>query len=750
MDTPIAKPEHTDQVKKGHSGIEHAIKKALTEVITLDYLADPENYIRNGLSIQPNFNIRELSNDENQGNRMSIAHIKCSTLEKTDQKIIRQLFDLIDEQIWDEIIAEAYKEGISNFFKMIRDRRIEALMKNKTLSTFLKQCKDEYSNKRGGKEGYDNEEIGSIIKLNIISQVAKLVWARFWKEAFLVPDETKNDTSKDSEREKIRFSPLCEKYCQLLFANAIHVRKEWGHNINEVFHDGDFFFITDNTRGNMEEYLDALEYLINKEKHNPFWRRNEHWEGNKAWAKKTSQFTDILWALSNEKFWLHHHALEERESLEFSWDILTKKIAEEAKSELEIKIDTYNTHFLNPEKEKELKLSARNKSLASAVEKIIEGKNLTDIIGLRVSTEGIEQSIFNQIQDKVILPRFQEFSSNIKLHPEKFWLKNGESLKIKKIEVDNKKVLNEEQVTALLETLKKASFNAERRVKAPSSFIDEKDWKEKMEEVYPEDCSNKLAFRTFLAFFKQFSGGSKRGSNGSYHDFKFNIEIAILNTEGKQIGERRMEIQFDDINNNQGLANFNIRNIERMVNTQSNLTFDLSLEQIRKITETNLKKMREWAKDKAPTFQTINFWENEESIDLNILKNRRSTKNDAERNKAIIKIINYFIKKGTFLLVCKDLENKKNLPIENWVLKEDALTHAFCDEIHICAVQEISRQMYSYLWTKWNYRIGIYNTKNEWTDKWKGETLRAPLKDITDRINLGKTRYKDQDQTEMV
>lgn len=85
------------------------------------------------------------------------------------------------------------------------------------------------------------------------------------------------------------------------------------------------------------------------------------------------------------------------------------------------------------------------------------------------------------------------------------------------------------------------------------------------------------------------------------------MEIEILDQEGSCKEIRTMEIQFDDTNNNKGLANFNIRNIERTVNTQSNLTFDLSLEQIRKITEANLKKMWKWAKNKSREFQMLDF-----------------------------------------------------------------------------------------------------------------------------------------------
>lgn len=68
-----------------------------------------------------------------------------------------------------------------------------------------------------------------------------------------------------------------------------------------------------------------------------------------------------------------------------------------------------------------------------------------------------------------------------------------------------------------------------------------------------------------------------------------------------------MEVQFDDVNNAEGMANFNIRNCERTVNTQSRLSFDVPLKQVRSIIEYNLKRMQKWAKDKDPKFSIITF-----------------------------------------------------------------------------------------------------------------------------------------------
>lgn len=278
-----------------------------------------------------------------------------------------------------------------------------------------------------------------------------------------------------------------------------------GHNISEIFHDGDYSFITDHAQGKIDEYLDAIDYLISREKYNPFGRRNEQGEGNRAWAKKTSQFVDILRALTNEAFGLHRYVLQESQKLEFEWDTLTKNLSSVAQNKLQDKIDTYNAYFLKNQNEFPLQLSARNKSLPSAVEKIIEGKNLTDVIGLRVSTKGIENSTFDLIEEKVIIPWFQEFSTDIQLHPDHYGVAKGEQLRIGKVQIDNKNVLDEKKIKDLISGLQAAGIEAGKRKKAPSNYIKEEEWTTKMKEIYPEDIANKLKFDTFSAFFKQFS-----------------------------------------------------------------------------------------------------------------------------------------------------------------------------------------------------------------------------------------------------
>lgn len=411
------------------------------------------------------------------------------------------------------------------------------------------------------------------------------------------------------------FSPLCEKYCQVLFFNAIEVWKVWGKTTNQVFHDGDYPFIRNNEQGSMEDYLDAIEYLVSREKYNPFARRNEHGEGNKEWAKKTSQFADILWALTNEVFGLHKKILKGDDRLEFSWDDVTENLLNLSKEKLQNKIDTYNTYFLNAEGGSNLELTYRNKSLASAVEKVIEGKNLTDIIGLRVSTEGIKKSTFELIQEKVIIPWFQEFSTDIQLHPEHYGLEKGEQLRLGKIQIDNKNVLDKQKMEALIFRLKTAGIKTEKRKKAPSNYIEEEEWIHKLKDVYPEDVANKLRFDTFLEFYRLFSGGKKRGSNGDYKDFKFLIEVEVLDQQ-REIEDKKLikvkdkkpiEVQFYDHHNEKDLAKTLFRDMERTGNTRSNLTFDFSLEEFRKNSEEKIKDDARKVRGKSSHFQIINF-----------------------------------------------------------------------------------------------------------------------------------------------
>lgn len=129
-----------------------------------------------------------------------------------------------------------------------------------------------------------------------------------------------------------------------------------------------------------------------------------------------------------------------------------------------------------------------------------------------------------------------------------------------------------------------------------------------------------------------------------------NIDFEVEDPIAKNapISTYHMEVQFDDINNGLGIANYNIRNCERSINTQSRLSFDVPLTQARKIVETNLKKMHEHTKKMDKKFQTITM-EDGSIINLDSFQ-RRTLENSSDFDRAIIKIINYFLQKGTFFL----------------------------------------------------------------------------------------------------
>lgn len=165
---------HTAQTKKSYSGIESIIKKALTEYLTLSRMDEPSKYMCNELSISSNFNIRELNPQENTRDRMNVAHIKSSTLEKTKKNIIFTLFATIDEQVQDQEIASAYKKGIKNFLGNITRNNIDKLWKAPSLRKFLMQYKKEF----------ESEKKEDITSFNIRSQVAKILYAKFGDLAF--------------------------------------------------------------------------------------------------------------------------------------------------------------------------------------------------------------------------------------------------------------------------------------------------------------------------------------------------------------------------------------------------------------------------------------------------------------------------------------------------------------------------------------------------------------------------------------
>ena len=555
---------------------------------------------------------------------------------------------------------------------------------------------------------------------------------KFWEKAF-VKSVTENG------KETIEFSHLCRDYLYVLFYNANAVRKDWGRNLWQVFHDSDYSFITTNEKKDIRKYLKALQYLISRDKHNPYGKRDKEWI--KEWAKKTSQYADVLRALTNNQLQLENinyfspqEEFWKKKDPWFAWDYSTQQIGRIGGWIFNNTIKTHNKFErkgLPP-----FEFSQRNKSLASCVEKVIEGKKLNDIIGFRISMKGVNTDHFEEIK-QIGKQWIKEFATSLEAYPEKY-LKDW-NLKIKNIVIDNKGVLSKDQVQNFISELKSLEVGEiQEREKPEPSFIDVSEREQRMKTYYKEDWKDTEKWKTYKTFYTQFSGNTKRGSNGNYKDFKFNITVWIFDKDGKEIWEKPIEIQFDDINNAEGLANFHIRNIEREVNTQSNLSFSISLSELRRIAEKSLKKMSDRSEDKDEKFSKIDFGEGL-IIDISDFY-ERTPENDDRINKAIVGIINYFLKKGTFFLYYQGDEeaNKQDSPekkihLTKGLLTTNDLSLDPSNFIRVCSGLEVWNQQYSYLGSKANAFVWIYDAQAEQI-RW------AKIGELIDRMNLGKKK----------
>lgn len=555
---------------------------------------------------------------------------------------------------------------------------------------------------------------------------------KFWEKAF-VKSVTENG------KETIEFSHLCRDYLYVLFYNANAVRKDWGRNLWQVFHDSDYSFITTNEKKDIRKYLKALQYLISRDKHNPYGKRDKEWI--KEWAKKTSQYADVLRALTNNQLQLENinyfspqEEFWKKKDPWFARDYSTQQIGRIGGWIFNNTIKTHNKFErkgLPP-----FEFSQRNKSLASCVEKVIEGKKLNDIIGFRISMKGVNTDHFEEIK-QIGKQWIKEFATSLEAYPEKY-LKDW-NLKIKNIVIDNKGVLSKDQVQNFISELKTLEVGEiQEREKPEPSFIDVSEREQRMKTYYKEDWKDTEKWKTYKTFYTQFSGNTKRGSNGNYKDFKFNITVWIFDKDGKEIWEKPIEIQFDDINNAEGLANFHIRNIEREVNTQSNLSFSISLSELRRIAEKSLKKMSDRSEDKDEKFSKIDFGEGL-IIDISDFY-ERTPENDDRINKAIIGIINYFLKKGTFFLYYQGNEDadkqdnpEKKIHLTKGLLTTNDLSLDPSNFIRVCSGLEVWNQQYSYLGSKANAFVWIYDAQAEQI-RW------AKIGELIDRMNLGKKK----------
>lgn len=224
------RPEHTNELKKKYTTLERTIKGRLTELLLIDGIGRDSDSCR-GLSITPDFKIRELEKEENSKFISNASTIKNPLLHTSETKIKEELFDLIERQVDEQDVVDAYKEGIQNFFADLQKKRRLYLKAHPKFAQFLVQGHKEY------KRGVD------IGRYNVRAQLGKLLYQKFGEDAFETV-ETEEQTDKGLKKTEIlRFSPKSVDYLYTLFYNAGLVRNERGKSINQVFHDGDYPFI---------------------------------------------------------------------------------------------------------------------------------------------------------------------------------------------------------------------------------------------------------------------------------------------------------------------------------------------------------------------------------------------------------------------------------------------------------------------------------------------------------------------------
>ena len=712
------RPEHTNELKKKYTTLERTIKGRLTELLLIDGIGRDSDSCR-GLSITPDFKIRELEKGENSKFISNASTIKNPLLHTSETKIKEELFDLIERQVDEQDVVDAYKEWIQNFFTNLQNKRRLYLKAHPKFAQFLVQGHKEY------KRGVD------IGRYNVRAQLGKLLYQKFGEEAFETV-ETEEQTDKGLKKTEIlRFSPKSVDYLYTLFYNAGLVRNERGKSINQVFHDGDYPFIAQDIKVSWEEYIDVIAYLVERDKPNPHGKSGKQW--SEEWAKKTSQFCDIIRALSNDQLGIHKSEYFQSENPKFEWDLTTQKLfnigGEFLKNEVNIQNRLYNTDF---------SLSQRKKSLASCAEKIIEGKRINDSMGFRVSSSALDNEYYQHILG-VSKNRLLHLTTSLEKEPQKY-VNPGETISIKKVSIDNKWVLKKEDMENFKNALS-SIVHIENREKPKTPYVSDDERKKTLRESYPDDVANTEKWDTLRSIFQQLSGGKERGSNGSYKDFKLNITLEVKNANGEPTATKSMEVQFDDINNGIGLANFNIRNCERSINTQSRLSFDLPLTQARQIIEKNLKYMSFWAKDKDPKFSKIEF-PDEEVIDISSFI-KRDSKNGLDIDRATVKIINYFLQKWTFFLYHRADSTKPvwDIYLEKGMLAPKNLESWHVGDIRICTSLEVATQQHSYLQNKREDQVWIYIPD-------KDKIWWISLGDLIERINLWKVNRDKKEENQ--
>ncbi len=712
---------HTEAVKKKYSKVEREIKRNLTEIMLMNDFGSPEN-INRWLSITKDFKIRELSSHENSKFLSNPSTIKSSIISNTTEKIQSNLFSLIEKEVDDELIAQKYKSLIVDFFDNMKKKNVQQLLKDaKNSKLFIKYISQ-------------NKEFKNVRTRNVKIQIAKVLHEKFWDEAFTTKLNKKN------KEPYIVFSEKALNYICTIFNLANKVWESWGKRIDQVFHDGDFPFITNNIRASENDYINVISYLLDRWKIVYYGKRWTLWQ--MQWAKKTSQYADILRALTDNQLRIHEYTNLWEWVDSFQWDNITKNLFDIWWWLLDNIVITHNDD--NPTKT--LQLSKRLKNVSSSTEKIIEWKKINDAIWFRLSMRWISDQNFDDIK-KISKSRFKTFKSNLKAHPDQY-VPQWQTITIKEISIDNKGILEQEQLDDILSDLDKIAPTKIRK-RSPSPYISEYEWIGRMEKHYPEIVKDQRKWDTVLAFYKRITWWKARWRNWSYRDFKFNITFEIKDENGKIVWERNMEVQFDDINNGKWLSNYNIRNFERWVNTQSRLSFSIPLSDIRKNCEKHLKNMWLWAKKWAEwaTKQelkeffeiTFNDWST-----VNIAWfSRRNSKNSAIMDNTIVKIINYFLQKWTFILCYNPniQESKKPLVIDRLLTVNDLHNPKMMSDLHICSSLELASQQHSYLQQDWDRKVWIPIEHQENIEH-QEDIWRISLWELIDPMNLWKKKDK--------
>lgn len=698
---------HTEEIKKKYSDVEREIKRNLNEALLLNNMWWGQSISR-GLSITKDFKIRQLSAKENSKFLSNPSTIKSLTINNTTESVKSNLTKLIDDKVDDKQIASKYKDWINEFLQNIRYKTLkESYLKRKDCQKFRLYIKQSVN-------------ITNIKKKNIKQQLAKILVSKFWDEAF-----SEKPNKNNSKEKYIVLSEKSLDYLFTIFYNANKVRESRGKRIDQVFHDGDFPFITRNVKATESDYVDVITYLVDKTKPSYYGKRWPRWQ--KQRSKKTSQYADILWALTDNQLWIHKINFLDKNQPDYNWDETTQNLYKIWWWLLDNVITTHNDW----DSANKLELTKRLKSLSSSVEKIIEWKKINDSVWLRLSSRWISGKNLGDIE-QISKDRFKAFKASLKKYPEKYipgyTPESWQTISIKEVCIDNKWVLDANQMDEIIRYLDQNvnSINSQKnnssneinffkREMPESPYIDTSERESRIKKHYPEISNNLEKRQTIKGFYERIGNGAVRWKNGSYKDFKFNIIIEIKDKYWNPTWERTMELQFDDINNGKWLANYNIRNFERWINTQSRLSFSVPLCEARKMCEKCLKDMWLWAKkwtaewvtpQEKQEFFKIDFYDNEPPINISWFW-KRDAKNNKLMDKTIVKIINYFIQKWT-LILCDNDEPWFSKIKKSLLTTEDLHDKESMENLHICSSLELASEQHSYLQQNRDRKVWVY------------------------------------------